>query len=555
MNGENTTDVQPRDVVAETPETVAAESAAAPPDEPASVPAPPAPLPESAEAPLSEGATTVEFPVVEAAAPVADDSAEPEQPRRKVQLNPTPSAEMARPVPTYAAGETAAADAATAMPPVPEPDVEPVMAQMLGTVDVPSDAPLSEDMEAEINAALAGAMSAPPPQPVAAGTDAAPLPALAEQLEPGTKLKAKVQSLSAEHVFCDVGYPPPGAVPIKQFPTGKHPNVGEEFLVVVDKYDPENGMILVSLPKATRRPRGNWEELQQGQIVECVVNKTNKGGLEVTVSNMRAFLPASQVDLGFVSSLDSYVGQKFPVQVTEVNPAKRNLVVSRRVLLIAERKEKAATFWQSVEVGQQFAGTVKTIKDYGAFVDLGGVDGFLHVGEMSWTRIKHPSDILQEGQAVDVVVLSLDREKQKIGLGMRQLAQNPWNLAVDKYPVGRDVSGKVTRTTDFGAFIELEPGVEGLVHISELDHRRVKRVADVLTVGQEAHVQVLEVQPDRQRISLSLKALKPKPEEPKEEDQAPGKGAAYERKRKEPLRGGTGGSGGTGLFGNPGDFQ
>jgi small subunit ribosomal protein S1 len=330
--------------------------------------------------------------------------------------------------------------------------------------------------------------------------------------------------------------------------------VGEEFLVIADKFDAENGVILVNLPKATRRPKGNWEELSVGQIVDCYVNKTNKGGLEVTVSNMRAFLPASQVDLGFVSSLETYVGQKFPVQITEVNPAKRNLVVSRRVLLIQERKEAASQFWQNVEVGQQFAGVVKTIKDYGAFVDLGGVDGFLHVGEMSWSRIKHPSDILQEGAQIDVVILSLDREKQKIGLGMRQLAQNPWALAADKYAVGRTVSGKVTRVTDFGAFVELEAGVEGLIHISELDHRRVKRVADVLTVGQEVQAQVLEVQPDRQRISLSLKALKEKPEAPKDEDLAPGKGQAYERKRKEPLRGGTGSGNAGGLFGNPGDF-
>lgn len=520
------------------------------------------PIPEALGNPESDGqaaamtppdASATEAPV-EAGA-LSDDAAAP---RRKIQLNPTPSPEMARPVPTYGEGSGGPVD----VPPPPPVSAEvhaaaaSAMNQTLGTVDVPKDAPLSADMEAEIDAALAGAMTAPT-APAAATTnpEAPPLPALAEQLESGTKLKAKVQSLSSEHVFCDVGYPSPGAVPIKQFPTGKHPNVGEEFLVVVDKYDAENGMILVSLPKATRRPRGNWEELQQGQIVECVVNKTNKGGLEVTISNMRAFLPASQVDLGFVSSLDAYVGQRFPVQITEVNPAKRNLVVSRRALLIADRKEKAVTFWQGVEVGQQFTGTVKTLKDYGAFIDLGGVDGFLHVGEMSWTRIKHPSDILQEGQSVDVVVLSLDREKQKIGLGMRQLAQNPWNSAAEKYAVGRTVTGKVTRTTDFGAFIELEPGVEGLVHISELDHRRVKRVSDVLAVGQEAQVQVLEVAPDRQRISLSVKALKAKPEEPKDEDMSPGKGQAYERKRKEPLRGGTGGSGAGGLFGNPGDFR
>ena len=379
------------------------------------------------------------------------------------------------------------------------------------------------------------------------------MPDTEDQLEPGTKLKAKVQSISAEDVFCDVGYRSPGVVPSRQFPQGKQPRVGEEFLVHVEKYDPDSGVIRVNLPKASRKLRGGWEELSVGQVLECTVNKTNKGGLEVTVSNLRAFLPASQVDLGFVSSLETYVGQRFAVEVTEVNPAKRNLVVSRRSVLIQERKEAAATFWPQADVGQQYAGRVKTIKDYGAFVDIGGVDGFLHIGEMSWTRLKHPSDVLGEGQPVDVVIISLDREKQKIGLGMRQLSRNPWELIEERYGVGSQVTGTVTRTADFGAFVELEPSVEGLIHISELDHKRVKKVTDVVNVGQEVAVQVLEITPERQRISLSLKATKPKPEEQIREEEA-AKSQAYERKRKEPLRGGTGSTGAGGLFGNPGDF-
>lgn len=492
-------------------------------------------LQDTSSAPASHAPETAPVPeaAVAPAEPVAPVDGE-EPARRKVQLNPTLPEGEPRAVPTYGSAEA------------------PIVSA--GPVEVPKSATLDAGLEAELNAAMAGTMSSPATPTVEQGSSVISLPQSEEQLEPGTKLKAKVQSVSTENVFCDVGYRSPGLLPVRQFPAGKQPREGEEFLVVVDKLDAENGVIMVSLPKATRRPKGNWEELAVGQVVECVVNKTNKGGLEVTVSNMRAFLPASQVDVGFVSSLDSYVGQRFTVQITEVNPAKKNLVVSRRVLVIQERKEAASTFWEKVEVGQQYAGQVKTIKDYGAFVDLGGVDGFLHVGEMSWTRIKHPSDLLQEGQAIDVVVLSLDREKHKISLGLRQLAQNPWNLAADKYAVGTTVSGRVTRTTDFGAFVELEAGVEGLIHISELDHRRVKRVGEVLNVGQEVQAQVLEVLPDRQRISLSLKALKEKPEEPKDEDLAPGKGQVYDRKRKEPLRGGTGTGQGGGLFGNPVDF-
>lgn len=422
----------------------------------------------------------------------------------------------------------------------------------------PKQVDLEGGLEQEIEAAMTGQMAAPTEAPVGALAPSATsedLPPSEEQLEAGTKLKAKVQSVTADDVFCEVGYRSPGLLPGRQFPQGKQPRIGEEFLVIVEKFDPENSVILVNLPKATRKARGSWEELTVGQITECLVNKTNKGGLEVTVGGLRGFLPASQVDLGFVSSMDALVGQKLTVQITELNPAKRNLVVSRRAVMIAERKELAASFWEKVEVGQQFAGTVKTIKDYGVFIDLGGADGFLHIGEMSWTRVKHPSEVLQEGQKVDVVVLSLDREKQKIGLGMRQLAHNPWATVSTNYSVGKEVSGKVTRTTDFGAFVELEPGVEGLIHISEIDHQRIRKVTDVLGIGQEVQAQVLEVAPDRQRISLSMKALKAKPEKPKDEDLAPGKGEAYERKRKEPLRGGTATGGGMGLFGNPSDFK
>ena len=485
-------------------------------------------------------------------------SATVEEPRKRPVLNPNVDEHQTRAVGSIGAEvETEAVALAAAA----ESAAVIASSGPVGQIELPpKQMSLDDGLEQEIEAAMSGQMTAPTTPPVGASTPNPSstdeeLPASEDQLEAGTKLKAKVQSVTADDVFCEVGYRSPGLLPARQFPQGKQPRVGEEFLVIVEKYDPENSVILVNLPKATRKARGNWEELTVGQVTECIVNKTNKGGLEVTVGGLRAFLPASQVDLGFVSSMDALVGQKMVVQITELNPAKRNLVVSRRSVMIAERKELAGAFWEKVEVGQQFSGTVKTIKDYGVFIDLGGADGFLHIGEMSWTRVKHPSEVLQEGQQCDVVVLSLDREKQKIGLGMRQLSHNPWGSVESTYAVGKEVKGKVTRTTDFGAFVELEPGVEGLIHISEMDHQRIRKVTDVVNVGQEVQAQVLEVARDRQRISLSLKALKQKPEKPKDEDLAPGKGEVYERKRKEPLRGGkTMGSGG-GLFGNPGDFN
>ncbi len=523
----------------------------------------------SAPATVVQSEPAVESEPATESAPVAEaaisDSVTTEAAPRKVTLNPTymptnvapvamyPS--EAAPAPLAPSGSAEGAADAPAPAPVSIPQVV-----SSGPVELP---PRHTELDPNLEAELEAAMSSAPAAVASADGTATPPPSVTvtvqseEELQAGAKLKAKVQSVSEENVFVDLGFRSPGMISSREFPQGKLPNVGEEFLVVVDKYDAAQGLVLVHLPKSTRKVRGNWDELAVGQIVECLVTKTNKGGLDVAVGQMRAFLPASQVDVGQIGSMEEYVGKKFPVQIVEVNPAKRNIVVSRRSLLIAQRKEAAVHFWQKVEVGQQFAGTVKTLKDYGAFVDLGGADGFLHIGEMSWTRVKHPSEILAEGQQIDVIVLQLDREKQKIGLGMRQLTQNPWAAIETKYSVGQNVEATVIRVTEFGAFMQLEVGIEGLVHISELDYRRVKRVDDVLKVGQRATVQILEVDPERQRISLSLKALKPKPEveaPKKDEDMSPGGGQAYERKRREPLRGGTGGKTPGGLFGNPTDF-
>jgi small subunit ribosomal protein S1 len=281
-----------------------------------------------------------------------------------------------------------------------------------------------------------------------------------------------------------------------------------------------------------------------------MVVKTNKGGLEVNVSNLRGFLPAGPVDLAYCPNLEQFVGQKLRVKVLEVNPHKKNLVVSRRSFLEIAAAEAREEAWKRLEVGMRLSGRVKTVKDYGAFVDVGGVDGLLHVSEISWSRIGHPRDLLSEGQQIEVQILGIDREKSKVSLGMKQLQASPWQTIAEKYPPNSVAHGKVTKTTEFGAFVELEPGVEGMVHISELEHRRVHRVTDVVSVGQEVDVKVLSVDPAKKRIALSIKALVARPEAPKkaDEDLAPGGGAHYERKRREPLKGGGTESGGL-LFG------
>ncbi|MCL4162766.1 UNVERIFIED_CONTAM: hypothetical protein GTU68_056761, partial [Idotea baltica] len=254
----------------------------------------------------------------------------------------------------------------------------------------------------------------------------------------------------------------------------------------------------------------------------------------------------------FVEDLSVFVGQKIKAKITEVKPGKKRLIVSRRKILAEEREVLKKDLLQELKPDQVRTGIVKTIKDFGAFVDLGGMDGFLPISQMSWVRIEHPSELLTLGQEVEVKVLSIDREKGKVSLGTRQLSPNPWRVAEDRYPKGSTITGRVTRLETFGAFIELEPGIEGLVHISELEHRRVKSVSEVMKQDDMVEVQILEVDPGKKRISLSVKALKAKPE-PKERPEEP-EVPAYERTRKGPLKGGTGGSGAGGLFGNPGDF-
>ena len=502
-------------------------------------------------------------PAPEATATEVSSGEQPPAERPKVRLNPTVDPEQDKPVPNTSAtaleadkltAEIAAEEAATGEDRHFAPTTS---ASRNDPIAIPSkrDVALDSEMEKEIAEALAsGEIPGAIATPATSGSPASATPEAPvdeEDLEPGTRLKGKVQAVAGENVILDVGMRSSGCIPSKQF-EGKFPEVGATLDVVVDSYSAAEGLILCSLPKAMRSVSG-WSEVQVGQIVDCMVTKTNKGGLEVTVNALRAFLPAGQVDYGFIANLDSYVGQKLRVKVTEVNPAKKNLVVSRRAFMEIERGERREEMWKTVAVGQTHAGVVKTIKEYGAFIDLGGLDGLLHVGEISWQRINHPSDVLKEGQQVEVQIVGIDREKNKISLGMRQLTKNPWSDIEARYPVGTEVTGTVTRTSDFGAFVLLEEGIEGLIHISELEHRRVNRVTDVVKEGQEVRAKVLSIDLGKRRIALSLKALQARPEgAPKKDDAdlAPGGAAPYERKRKGPLKGGTtGGAGGSGLFG------
>ena len=467
---------------------------------------------------------------------------------RKSQRDDEPSG-SAQTDASLAPDETGGDPAANTIPALSRPDPR-------GPASIPDAEQLDADLEAQISAAMSAA-SAPADVPEPAQGEAAA--AADGEVATGQKVTGVVQTIHGDNVFLDAGMRMSLVVPLRQFESGKHPSVGDTLQVTVDGVDEAEGLITAGLPRGRRRLSGNWDDVTAGQVVDCLVKGTNKGGLDVSISSLRGFLPASQVDLGYVENLGQYVGQKLRVQITEVNPKKRNLIVSRRVLLQAEREAAQEELWKTLEEGQTFTGTVKTIKDYGAFVDVGGVDGFLHIGQISWSRIGHPGDVLAEGQSVDVKVLSLDPEKKRISLGMRQLTQNPWLAATEKYSSGRAVSGRVTRLADYGAFVELEPGIEGLIHVSELAWRRVRTPSDVVQAGQQLDVQVIEVDANRKRVALSLKALQDKPEveqKPEADQSTQAPGHAQRKKSRQHLKGGTGSNeGGGGLFGNPGDFQ
>jgi small subunit ribosomal protein S1 len=354
-------------------------------------------------------------------------------------------------------------------------------------------------------------------------------------------LKGKVVSTHGNDVFIDVpGGRSQGVLPTTQFPEGVPPP-GTEVEVSIQGYDGANGLLLLSRKGAAQEV--DWSSVAVGMTVEGLVTATNKGGLSVTVNGIRGFMPISQIDLYRVETPEEYVNQRLRCEVVEVRPDEKNLVLSRRILLEREREENREKLWKSLAEGQVHSGVVRSLKDFGAFVDLGGVDGLLHVSEMSWQRVKSPADVVQPGQTVKVVVLKIDHERRKVSLGLKQLTASPWDDVQTTYIPGSRVKGKVTRVMDFGAFVELEPAVEGLIHVSELSPQRVRRVTDIVKPDQEVEVVVLSVDTSQRRIGLSLKAALPKeggPSEAEPEAEEPEEPPKPPRPRTTPLRGGIG---------------
>jgi small subunit ribosomal protein S1 len=404
---------------------------------------------------------------------------------------------------------------------------------------------LSPELEAEYQAAL-GDMPFDALMQTAAGGETE------SELLPESRVTGRVARISREDVFVDLGGRNQGIVPLRQF--DEPPVEGAELELIVVRFDPEEGLYEVSRPTAAVEV-GNWDEVREGQIVEVTVTGSNKGGLECQIAGIRGFIPMGQVSLYRVENPEEFAGQRLACVVTEANRDRRNLVLSHRAVMERERNEKRDKLLAELAPGQIREGIVRSMKDFGAFVDLGGVDGLIHVSQLSWDRVNHPSEVLEVGQKVKVRVEKFDKDTGKLSLSYREVGENPWQKAAGKYVVGSRATGTISRMMDFGAFVKLEPGVEGLVHISELAHGRVFRASDIVSEGQEVEVKILSVDAEKQRISLSLKALIAPPEKPGEKKVAdedtplPADAPKPPRKKVQQLKGGIGGPTGGEKFG------
>ncbi len=338
-------------------------------------------------------------------------------------------------------------------------------------------------------------------------------------IQEGGVTKGKIISVSDKDVLVDVGYKSEGIIPLGEFQDPSQVKVGNEVEVYVESKEDENGTVILSKYKADHLV--GWERISQnkneGDLIEGKVIKKIKGGLIVDIG-MDAFLPGSQVTFkGFVN-FDKLLGNTYTFKIIKINPSRRNIVLSRRDVLADENEKARKEVFEGLETGQVKKGAVKNITNFGAFIDLGGIDGLLHITDMSWKRVKSPNDVLSIGDEVEVMVLNIDTGARRISLGLKQLQKDPWEGIEERYPVGSRVKGKVLNVAPYGAFVELEEGIEGLIHISEFSWtKKVEKPEEELSIGDEVEVMVLNIDTGARRISLGLKQLQKDPWEGIEE--------------------------------------
>ncbi|MCC7406243.1 MAG: 30S ribosomal protein S1 [Bdellovibrionales bacterium] len=343
----------------------------------------------------------------------------------------------------------------------------------------------------------------------------------------GDVVSGRVVEVQEDFVLVDINYKSEGMIPISEFRMVEgHRNVevGAQVEVFIDRIENENGMVVLSKDKADMLRA--WNDISRAaeneEVIEGTIIAKVKGGLSVDIG-VKAFLPGSQIDLRPVRNMDIYIGKTYKFKVIKFNKRRGNIVLSRRALLEEERENLRSQTLDAMKEGSIVKGLVKNITDYGAFIDLGGMDGLLHITDMSWGRVKHHSELLNVGDEVEVMVLKFDNEKERVSLGMKQLKEDPWAAVADRFPSGAKLHGKVVSLADYGAFVELEEGIEGLIHVSEMSWtKRVKHPSQIVKVGDEVNVQVLEVDRENRRISLGMKQLEPNPWVELKESYAPG---------------------------------
>jgi len=331
----------------------------------------------------------------------------------------------------------------------------------------------------------------------------------------GEVVKGKIISVDKDHVLVDIGYKSEGQIRIREFEVDGEVSakVGDTVEVMVEWWDDENEVVVLSKEKAEKVKV--WDDIKNrheaDETITGTITNRVKGGFSVDIG-LLAFLPGSQADLRPIRNLDEMVGKEFDFKILKYNRKRSNIVLSRRVLLEEERESKRSKTLATIHEGKVVSGIVKNLTEYGVFVDLGGVDGLLHITDISWGRVKHPSELFGVGDEINVKILSLDLERERVSLGMKQLSEDPWASAIEKYPVGSRISGKVVSLTDYGAFVELEEGIEGLIHVSEMSWtRKVRHPSKVVSVGEIVDALVLDIKPENRRISLGMKQAAPNP--------------------------------------------
>jgi len=346
-----------------------------------------------------------------------------------------------------------------------------------------------------------------------------------QDLKPDKIVKGRVLNIVGDDVIVDVGYKSEGVIPIDQWKNREEVDIGDEVDVLLEAVEDESGLIMLSKRKADRQK--GWERVIQqhnkGDKVKGKVTRKIKGGLLIDIG-VPVFLPASQIDIRRVPDIAEYLGKEIECKIIKIDEARMNIVVSRRKLLEEEREQKKKDLLDKLQEGVEVEGVVKNLADFGAFIDLGGIDGLCHITDMSWGRVNHPSEVLKINDKVKVRVLKIDPKTERISLGIKQLTESPWNNIQAKYPVGAKFTGTVVNTLSYGAFVKLEDGVEGLVHVSEMSWtKRINHPSDVVQIGDKVEVVILDVNPQKQEISLGMKQIEVNPWSLVEDKYPPGK--------------------------------